>query len=178
MTVKSTGIFRFMPDKIKDPSAIDGMLTTRYDEIADRYDKERNVSKSTAFINEIEIKVITEWVLDGRESLVLDIPCGTGRLTVVLGHLFERVIAGDISTGMIAIANNKIRSKGINNVALLRTNSRRLPFSEHTFDIVLCVNFLHLIPYNEKHNFIGEFRRVLKPQGRLILTNVSPVMDN
>jgi len=164
-----------MPYKIKDPSSTDSTLTTRYDEMADRYDRERNVSESTAFINRIQIRVITKWVFDRRESLVLDIPCGTGRLTVVLAHLFKRVIAGDISTGMIAVANNKIRSKGINNVALLRTNSRRLPFPERTFDIVLCVNFFHLIPSNEKHIFMGEFRRVLKPRGRLILENVSPI---
>lgn len=164
-----------MPDIIEDTSSTDSALTTRYDNMAEGYDRGRNVSEPAPFINRMEIKVIAEWVCDGRESLVLDVPCGTGRLTVILAQLSERVIAADISTGMIAVANEKIRSEGINNVDILRINSRRLPFPGNTFDIVLCVNFFHLIPNNEKRIFMGEFRRILKPGGRLILENVSPV---
>lgn len=164
-----------MPDKKDYMRSDDKRMMDRYDRIADSYDRERYVSKSSRFIEQAEIRVITEWLHDEKGSSLLDVPCGTGRLTIVLAHLFDRVIAGDISAGMIGFLNDKIRSEGIDNVALLRVNSRRLPFPENAFDIVLCVNFFHLIQNNEKHVFAGEFRRVLKPQGRLILENVSPV---
>lgn len=164
-----------MLDKKDYTCSDDKRMIDRYDRIANSYDRDRYVSKSSRFIMQTEIKVITEWLHDEKGSLLLDVPCGTGRLSIVLAHLFDRVIAGDISGGMIALLNDKIRSEGINNVALLRVNSRRLPFPENTFDIVLCVNFFHLIQNKEKHVFAGEFRRVLKPRGRLILENVSPI---
>ncbi len=164
-----------MLDKKEYTCSDDKRMIDRYDRIANSYDRDRYVSKSSRFIMQTEIKVITEWLHDEKGSLLLDVPCGTGRLSIVLAHLFDRIIAGDISAGMIALLNDKIRSEGINNVALLRVNSRRLPFPENTFDIVLCVNFFHLIQNKEKHVFAGEFRRVLKPRGRLILENVSPI---
>lgn len=164
-----------MADKKEYAGSDDSRIMVRYDRMANSYDGERYVSESSRFINRIEIKLITEWFYDEGGHSLLDVPCGTGRLAIALAHLFERVIAGDISAGMIAALKSKIRSKGITNVTFLRINSRRLPFPENTFDIVLCVNFFHLIHNNEKRVFMGEFRRVLKPRGKLILQNVSPV---
>jgi ubiquinone/menaquinone biosynthesis C-methylase UbiE len=164
-----------MPDKTEYTRSNDGRIMNRYDQMANSYDRDRYVSEASRFMNRIEIRVITDWVHGDRGRSLLDVPCGTGRLTIAVAHLFERVIAGDISNGMIAVLNNKIRSKSINNIALLRINSRRLPFPENTFDIVLCVNFFHLIHNNEKHVFMAEFSRVLKPRGKLILENVSPI---
>lgn len=164
-----------MSNKVKLTESDDFDIMTRYDRMADSYDSIRHVSKSPALINKIELKIITEWVEEEKGDLLLDIPCGTGRLTAVLAGLSGRVIAGDLSVGMIEIAKNKMRSEGVKNVTLMRTNSRRLPFRENIFDVVLCVNFFHLLYNNEKHIFMDEFRRILKPHGKLILQNVSPV---
>ncbi len=44
----------------------------------------------------------------------------------------------------------------------------RLPFESATFDIVLCVEGIEHV--KNRHEMLDEFRRVLKPGGRLILT--------
>lgn len=161
-----------MSDKAKLTGSEDFDIMIRYDRMADSYDY---VSKSPALLNGIELKIITEWVEEEKGGLLLDIPCGTGRLTAVLAGLSGRVIAGDLSVGMIDVAKNKMRSEGVKNVTLMRVNSRRLPFRENTFDVVLCVNFFHLLNNDDKHIFMDNFRRILKPRGKLILQNVSPV---
>jgi ubiquinone/menaquinone biosynthesis C-methylase UbiE len=90
-----------------------------------------------------------------------------------MAGLIERVVGG-CNAKMIAVANNKIRAECMDKVYLLRLNARRLPFPDNTFDIVLCASF-SFNDNHEKHIFMDEFRRVLKPGGKLILENVSPI---
>lgn len=166
---------RHMSDTARQIESDDNAIMTRYDRIADIYDRERHVSEAQPFINRIEIKIINKWIGEEKGCLLLDIPCGTGRLTTALAGLCQRLIAGDVSAGMIDVAKNKMRSGRVKNVTLLRVNSRRLPFLENTFDVVLCVNLFHLLNNNDKPVFMDEFKRILKPRGKLILENVSPV---
>lgn len=164
-----------MPVKAENTGPEDSDIMSRYDRLAACYDNKRYVSESSRFINRIEMRVITDWVYNEGGCSLLDVPCGTGRLTVAMAGLAERVVGGDVSAKMIAVANNKICAECMDKVYLLRLNARRLPFPDNTFDIVLCVSFFHLIDNHEKNIFMDEFRRVLKPGGKLILENVSPV---
>lgn len=151
-------------------NAIDAELTSRFDQEASNYD----ASRSDVFFNELEGRVVEDWTLGGRESRGLDIACGTGRLTTSLAHCCEEVVAGDISTKTLVIAEEKARRKGTTNVTFLQVNGRKLPFSENTFDTIICFNFLHLIPNDQKGVFMSEFARVLKPGGKLLVELKSP----
>jgi len=155
-------------------NAIDAELMSRFDQIAGSYDAERCKSYSGVFFNELEARVIEDWAVGGRDSQGLDIPCGTGRLTASLAHLCEKVIAADISTNMLDIAREKVNHLGFTNITFLRVNSRKLSFSENAFDTIICFNFLHLIPNDQKDEFTAEFARVLKPGGKLIVEFKSP----
>lgn len=146
-----------MPVKAEYTDSEDSDIMNRFDRMASSYDNIRYVSESSRFINRIEIRVITDWVYNEGGCSLLDVPCGTGRLTIAMASLSERVVAGDLSAEMITVANNKVRAKCINNVTLLRVNSHRLPFSDNAFDIVLCVSFFHLIHNQEKYVFMNEF---------------------
>jgi ubiquinone/menaquinone biosynthesis C-methylase UbiE len=153
-------------------NSVDAELMSRFDQTADSYDTERYHSDSGVFLNELEARVVVEWAGSGSRSL--DIPCGTGRLTISLAHFCEEVIAGDISIKMLAIAQEKARRKSIANVTFMQVNGRKLSFSENTLDTVICFNFLHLIPNDQKIEFMAEFARVLKPGGKLIVEFKSP----
>ena len=156
-------------------NAVDAELMSRFDQTADSYDSQRYLSHAGMFFNELEVYVVNEWTLGGRGSRGLDIPCGTGRLTISLAHRCEEVVAGDISTQMIAIAQERTSHQGVTNVTFQQVNGRKLPFSENTFDTIICFNFLHLIPNDQKGELITEFSRVLKIGGKLIVEFNSPL---
>jgi ubiquinone/menaquinone biosynthesis C-methylase UbiE len=102
---------------------------------------------------------------------VLDAACGTGRYTVALHEAGVEVTGCDFSPEMLAIARAKLP-----NVELIGADlNQPLPFSEASFDAVLCAQALKHLP--ELHTPIREFARVLRPGGRLVFSVTHPDMD-
>ena len=103
-----------------------------------------------------------------KESTVLEVACGTGRVTLEISKQAKKVYAIDISSQMIDVARKNIEEKGINNVELSVEDAYNLPFDNDMFDIVVCINSLHNMIYPEKA--LSEIKRVLKPEGRFVAT--------
>lgn len=156
-----------------DRPETDAALKASYDRQAVKYDENRYVSHSGVYFTDLEGRVIEEWV-DGGAARGLDLPCGTGRLTLHLAKRCGEVVAGDISEEMLAQARRKAEAEGVKNVTYRVLNGRSLPYEDGTFDVVICFKFLHLIPNAEKQDFMREFSRVLKPGGKLIVEFNSP----
>lgn len=71
---------------------------------------------------------------------VLDIATGIGEPALVAAHLVGpagRVVATDISTGMLDIARKRALASGLTNVAFVEADAERLDFHEGSFDAVL-----------------------------------------
>lgn len=71
-------------------------------------------------------------------AVLLDVPCGTGRLRAALtrhGHY----VGLDVSPAMLAAA----RTDGARGQALLLGEAQRLPFRDASFDAVVCCRLLH-----------------------------------
>ncbi|MEM7273855.1 MAG: class I SAM-dependent methyltransferase [Actinomycetota bacterium] len=85
----------------------------------------------------------------------LELGSGTGNGTRVLTSMVERVIASDLSAGMLAHAPAEL-------APLVRADAAALPFPDRRFDGLLLVNML-LFP--------AEVDRVLAPGGRLLWVN-------
>lgn len=79
---------------------------------------------------------------------VLEVGCGTGRVTVDLG-LCERVgdsgrvVALDPSRTLLDRLEAKQKAAGITNVEAIQGRAERLPFPDDTFDVTLAVASLH-----------------------------------
>jgi trans-aconitate 2-methyltransferase len=95
---------------------------------------------------------------------VLDIGCGTGRLTAEIAARAQRseVIATDVSASMLEQA--RAYYGGI--ARFTRANGMHLPFVDGSFDAVFSTATFHWIPDHEQ--LFGEIYRVLKPGGRLV----------
>jgi ubiquinone/menaquinone biosynthesis C-methylase UbiE len=102
---------------------------------------------------------------------VLDVGCGTGRLTLAIA---ERVgpdgsVDGvDAARQMVARASGKARRRRLPatfQVAL----AQRLPFADATFDAVACTLALHHVAADERQTAVHEMYRVLRPGGRLLV---------
>jgi len=104
---------------------------------------------------------------------VLDVACGTG---VVARLASQRVgaagtVAGlDINHGMLAVARS-ITPPGMA-IDWHEGSAEAMPFTDASFDAVLCQMGLEFMP--DKHAALSEMRRVLAPDGRLILNLPGP----
>ncbi len=62
---------------------------------------------------------------------------------------------------------------GVDNVDLRQGDARCLPFADQEFDVVYNTYMMDLLPLRDLSVAVEEFRRVLKPGGRLGLVNFS-----
>ena len=93
--------------------------------------------------------------------VVLDVPCGTGRIDNWLLDAFLRVIAADISSEMLAVARQKVRPTA-SWLGFLRADADHLPLRSRSVDVVLCIRFLHLLDQEARRRILSEIARVAK----------------
>lgn len=101
-------------------------------------------------------------VLEGR---VLDLGCGPGRMTDVLGSSGSRIrlFASDLSFQQCRTTAQKSCRPHV-----CQSDAEHLPFRDNAFDAIFMIEVLdHLY---EPVKAIREVRRVLKPGGRLIVS--------
>lgn len=99
---------------------------------------------------------------------VLDVACGTGRITRRVAADAGPVVGIDISAGMLERARRYAAREGIENATFARMSADRLWFDAGAFDRVTCCWALHIFP--DVDAALGEIRRVLRPGGRFVGT--------
>lgn len=105
-----------------------------------------------------------EWVLSRIEwrgdEQVLDVGCGPGTYLTALRNLWPDVTyyGLDFSAGILA--------KHPDRRSVVQADAQYLPYSDHTFDVVMANHMLYHVPDTERA--ILECRRVLKPAGILM----------
>ena len=111
-------------------------------------------------------KLIFKEVLDfqkNKKGIILDVGCGSGR-NLLKG---KKYICLDFSKKMLAYT----RKTSGKNTMLLRADAVELPIKDNSFGDVLYVAILHVIKgKNERKKALLELRRVMKKNGRAILT--------
>jgi len=111
-------------------------------------------------------------VLEQLEQLefdtILDVGCGTGTLlSLITSKNSNAMISGvDLSTEMIKVAKGKLSEKADLRVG----DSEELPWTESSFDVVLSTQSFHHYPNPDK--VLAEMKRVLKPNGHLIIADL------
>ncbi len=100
---------------------------------------------------------------------VLNVGAGTGRDHL---RLQQAVAPGGIAVG-VDISPVMLRLAHARGALVTRADTRRLPFREETFDRLWCTYVLDLMPDDDLPRVLGEFRRVLKPKGRMALASMT-----
>jgi len=98
----------------------------------------------------------------------LEIGVGTGRISLPLHRRGRRVFGIDLSGPMLDRYRAKASAEGLEAPALVRGDATRLPFRAGSFDAVIEVHVLHLIP--DWLEAVAEVRRVLVPSGVLLVS--------
>lgn len=76
---------------------------------------------------------------------VLDIPCGTGRVTVLWARAGYPVTAADVSPAMVAIARQSFQAEGLP-VPVLVEDLEGTSFPDRSHDTVFCFRLFHHFP--------------------------------
>lgn len=93
----------------------------------------------------------------------LDFGCGVGRLSAALIKRFERVVGVDISAPMVQLAREF--NGGESGCQFEVNTTERLPYASGRFDLLVSNIVLQHLPPRLARRYVGEFVRVLSPQG-------------
>lgn len=107
---------------------------------------------------------------------VLDIGCGTGKLIMavakVVGHA-GTAVGLDVEPAMIAQAKQqaaKQHSHAIFDTATIE----QIPYPDNSLDMVISTLVFHHLTEVQKESGFVEIKRVLKPNGRLLIVDLNP----
>jgi ubiquinone/menaquinone biosynthesis C-methylase UbiE len=102
-------------------------------------------------------------LLDERHKRILDVGCGTGLMSEKLAASGRHVCGVDLSAAMIRRAQRKSGPR----LDFILGDAEKLPSENASFDAV--VNLISFHHYPNPARAAAEFRRVLRPGGRLVL---------
>jgi ubiquinone/menaquinone biosynthesis C-methylase UbiE len=106
--------------------------------------------------------LVREGELVGKR--VLDVGCGTGRVAAELAERGNRVWGVDPSPEMVQAA----KARGVNAKV---ARAERLPFKEGWFERAVLWLSVHLL---DRPQAFAELRRVLAPEGRMLIATFDP----
>jgi len=101
---------------------------------------------------------------------VLDVGCGTGLHLELYSRSGCQVSGIDLSTAMLAIARKRLGDEA----DLRLADAREMPFDDDAFEVVLASLFLHELTSEIRMAILEQMRRVLKPEGRMLITDFHP----
>lgn len=106
---------------------------------------------------------------------VLEVGVGTGRLLIRLAQItgLRRLVGIDLSQKMVRLARKRLSRIQDRPAFVIHGNALYLPLASKTFDALLSCYMLDLLAEADIRDTLEEFRRVLKPGGRLVLVNMS-----
>ena len=159
------------PTAMQDHRRLDGVLSERrttsqefFSSSAGQWDRLRDELFGQQFhLLALPGLVDADWTVG-------DLGCGTGQVAASLAPFVRRVIAVDGSAAMLEAARERLG--GLDNVELRRGELESLPLDEAMLDAATLMLVLHHLP--EPERVIVEVARVLRPGGRLLITDMMP----
>jgi ubiquinone/menaquinone biosynthesis C-methylase UbiE len=103
---------------------------------------------------------------EGRLGNLAEFGCGTGFYTQVLTGKADRVVATDLSPGMLALAKDQIKAT---NVTFQADDCQKSSLPDGAFDTAFISLVLH---FTEPEKTVSEMHRILRPRGTLIIANL------
>jgi ubiquinone/menaquinone biosynthesis C-methylase UbiE len=111
----------------------------------------------------------------GPAEDILEVATGTGAQLVELArrNLRGRTVGVEVAEGMLAKTRRRLAAGGLEAVEVLEADARALPFADESFDLIVNSYMLDLLPRDEIPRVLAEFRRLLRPGGRLVMSNMT-----
>jgi ubiquinone/menaquinone biosynthesis C-methylase UbiE len=144
-------------------------VAATYSRLAPVYELWARITESRARKRVLELAGIR----DGEA--VLEVATGTGAQLVELARRNPsgRTAGVELSEGMVAQTRKRISEAGIEGVEAVQGDALSLPFPDRSFDLLVNGYMLDLLARDEIPRALQGFKRVLKPGGRLVLSNMT-----
>lgn len=104
------------------------------------------------------------------DECVLDAGSGAGHTALALAAGVAHVTAVDLSAAMLAQGRRQANERGLNNIIFEIGDVEALTFGDGGFDLVASRYSAHHWPHPQRA--LSEFRRVLRPGGRVLLSDI------
>ncbi len=136
----------------------------------------------TGWLTSDEQDLFISWLQLGEESTLLDVACGSGGPTLRIARETGCAVAGlDLHEQGVAAARDQARAQGLEHRASFHQGdaSQPMDFGAASFDGLICVDAINHL--SDRESVLREWRRVLKPGGRLVFTDpitiTGPISD-
>jgi 2-polyprenyl-3-methyl-5-hydroxy-6-metoxy-1,4-benzoquinol methylase len=145
-----------------------------YDEIPPGYYYRamREGSPIQRFWHRRKFEYVANRIPDGAN--VLDFGCGPGSFLAVLAEEkpHVRAVGVDIGSSQIDFANREVGQLFPDRIKFeaLPVTSETIPYPDASFDVVTSIEVIEHLHPAIAHRFLRDARRLLKPDGRLIVT--------
>jgi len=141
-------------------------IALQFSQAAKRYDSLALVQKEIA-------ADLRQLLVDQHFNCLLDIGCGTGRVTQQLSAMANQVIGLDLSFGMLRYAQNQPPqvTGSIENIRWLNADADNLPFSNNSIDAVFSSMAIQWSKNIER--CFAELFRVCRADARIVLAIMS-----
>jgi ABC-2 type transport system ATP-binding protein len=103
---------------------------------------------------------------EGALGSAVEFGCGTGFYTETLADKADRLMATDLSPGMLDLARKRVRGA---KVAFQPEDCQRTSFPDGSFDTAFMSLVIH---FTQPGEALKEMHRILRPGGTLIITNL------
>ncbi|MEM8867888.1 MAG: methyltransferase domain-containing protein [Verrucomicrobiota bacterium] len=106
---------------------------------------------------------------------ILDVGCGFGGTISSLNKKFSDLeLTGlNIDERQIEVAKASVVPANENDINFVIADAVELPFEDDSFDVVMAVECI--FHFSSRKDFLSEVKRVLRPGGRLVLSDFNPV---
>jgi putative AdoMet-dependent methyltransferase len=130
----------------------------------DRHTRFRDYGKETSRI--IEILGLT------KDSVVIDMGCGSGGLSVNFAKHCRKVYAVDISLKMVELCGKKAKESNLENIITACDGFLSYEHTGEAPDAIVSTAVLHHLPDFWKQIALRRMHGMLKPEGKLFLADI------
>lgn len=114
----------------------------------------------------VELAAVDDAVPGFRGQTVVEVGCGTGRLTAHLARRGAKVLGVDRSLTMLKLAKTRAPNR------LVCADGRRLPLPDGVADVAITVATLE---FTDAPEVLAELARIARPGGRIVALTLNPV---
>jgi ubiquinone/menaquinone biosynthesis C-methylase UbiE len=108
---------------------------------------------------------------DQRRLNLVDVGCGTGRFLDFVKQAWPRLPAVGLDLSEAYVGEARRHMRRWSRVGFIVGNGEAVPLPDASQDAVTCIFMFHELPPAVRRVVLGEFSRMLKPGGRLVLVD-------
>lgn len=141
-------------------------IQDHFDSIASQYSNELPIYFQDYLLKR-KMYYIVKYCNNLQDKIGLDIGCGQGTYSEYLNKISNKMVGIDFSF-------NNVKNTLFTNQYGLNCDGTRLPFKSNYFDFCFSINVLHHLPSASlQDNFLNEMIRVVKPNGKVFIFDLS-----